>query len=388
MKRPFGTFLVLLLVAGCGVPDGRSSSTFPWQLPPGFPEPIVPADNPMTVEKVELGRMLFYDRRLSVDGRVSCATCHQQRHAFADGRGVSVGVDGKPHPRQAPSLANAGYHARFNWASPQVDTLEKQLAGPLFGHGAPVVEMGLVDDESIALVLGRLRADERYEKAVRQARFDADSWGMDEVVASLASFMRTLVSGNSRVDRFMRGDANALDAQEQWGAKIFGSHARGATCHHCHDGLTFAADIRHERAPFGEVAYVNIGLYQVGPNGAYPAGNEGLFETTGRDADRGKFRVPTVRNVAVTAPYMHDGSVATLEDVMAVYQDGGRVIAEGPHAGDGRGNPNLDSGLGGMSLDADDTAAVVAFMRALTDDEFLADPRFANPFPDDPAFGE
>lgn len=388
MKRPFGTFLMLLLVAGCNVPDGRSPSTYPWQLPPGFPEPIVPVDNPMTVEKVALGRMLFYDRRLSVNGTVSCATCHQQTHAFADGRGVSVGVDGQPHPRQAPSLANAGYHARYNWATPGVDTLEKQLAGPLFGHGTPVVEMGLVNDEAIEHVLGQLREDVRYAEAVRAAAPDVESWGMDEIIASLASFMRTLVSGNSPVDRFQRGDVHALNEQEQWGAKIFGSHTRGATCHHCHDGLTFAADVRHERAPFGEVAYVNVGLYQVGPNGAYPAGNEGLFETTGRDADRGKFRVPTMRNVAVTAPYMHDGSVRTLEEVMAVYQDGGRVITSGPHAGDGRGNPNLDSGLGSMSLDAKDTAAVIAFMRALTDEAFLVDPRYSNPFPNDPSFGE
>lgn len=146
--------------------------------------------------------------------------------------------------------------------------------------------------------------------------------------------------------------------------------------------------MRHERAPEGEVAYVNVGLYLLAPNGAYPTGNQGLFETTGRDADRGKFRVPTLRNVAVTAPYMHDGSVQTLEEVLAVYQDAGRVIPRGPFAGDGRGNPNLDSGLNGMTLDDSDLSALAAFMRALTDEKFLTDPRFANPYPHDPSFGE
>lgn len=135
--------------------------------------------------------------------------------------------------------------------------------------------MDLTEDATIDRVLAKLRVDERY----------SDRLDMKAVIHALASIQRTLISSDSRVDRFRRGTRDALDAAEQRGAALFDSHVSGAACHHCHDGLTFGRNVRHRNAPVGEVAYVNLGLYNLAPNGAYPAGNEGLFETFGRDAD-------------------------------------------------------------------------------------------------------
>lgn len=169
---------------------------------------------------------------------------------------------------------------------------------------------------------------------------------------------------------------------------MFNTHYKGSVCHHCHNGITFTNDVTHERAPFAEVVYTNVGLYNIGGKGYYPAGNQGLFETTKNPDDRGKFRTPSLRNVAVTAPYMHDGSVATLEETILHYQRGGRNIEDGPLAGDGRASPIKERGIGGMDLDDGDVRDLVAFLEALTDDAFLTDPRWSNPEPGDPRFGE
>jgi len=362
--------------------------TYVFDVPPGYPLPLVPADNPMSTAKVELGRMLFYDRRLSANGKVSCATCHQQRHAFADGRGVSVGIDGRPHPLSAPSLANAGYHARYGWASPATETLEAQVRAPLFGEDAPVIEMGLTTAALREAALARLSADDRYRAAVVGAFPGIAGLGFDAIIKALASFERSLISMSSGIERFRRGDANALSPAAGRGAVIFNSDYKGAVCHHCHDGITFSNDVLHASAPFAAIVYTNVGLYNIGGTGDYPPGNQGIFERTGNLADRGKFRTPTLRNVALTAPYMHDGSATTLRDTVEHYQTGGRLVASGPYAGDGRANPNKERGLGGMVLDERDKLDLVAFLESLTDRSFVENPALANPFPADPSFGE
>lgn len=378
-----------ILLGGLGLAGCVGGETgYPWGLPEGVPPPVVPEDNPMSEAKVELGRRLFYDRRLSSNAQVSCATCHQQRFSFASPARHAVGVDGQPHPRNAPSLANAGYHARYNWASPHLDSLERQLRGPLFGENAPVLEMGLTTAELRAAALARIRQDPVYVAAFARAFPDVEAFGWDEIIFALASFQRALVSFDAPFDRYRRGDRSALSEAALRGESLFNSHRKGAVCHHCHNGLNFTNDVRHANAPLGEVVYSNVGLYNLAGTGDYPAGNQGLYEATGNPDDRGKFRTPSLRNVAVTAPYMHDGSVGTLEEVLDVYQHGGRVIAEGPLAGDGRDSTLKDSGLNGMTLDADDMRDLVAFLEALTDHAFLTDPRFANPEPAHPDFGE
>ncbi|MBX3212890.1 MAG: di-heme enzyme [Labilithrix sp.] len=350
--------------------------------------PSSPRAQPDDGREGRAGAAPLHDRRLSSTGELSCATCHVQRRAFADPRRHSVGVDGRPHPRSAPSLANAGYHARYNWAAPALRTLEDQLVGPLFGEGAATIEMGLTTDAARAGALARLRADEAYVAAFAAAFPDREPWGFDEVILAVACFERALVSMNAPVDRFRRGERDALSFAALRGAEIFNTDYKGAVCHHCHNGITFTNDVTHQSSPFDEVVYTNVGLYNVGGTGDYPAGNQGLYETTKNPADRGKFRTPTLRNVSVTAPYMHDGSVATLAEVVEHYQTGGRLIDDGPLAGDGRVSPLKERGLGGMRLDEDDIRDLLAFVEALTDADFLADPRFANPEPQSPFFGE
>ena len=368
--------------------DRPAEEPWVWELPPGFPAPIVPADNPMSTAKVALGRMLFYDKRLSANESLSCATCHQQALAFSDGRTTPVGLEGAPHPRNAPTLANVAYAPRLNWADPGTKALEAQMEGPLFGHGAPIVEMGLVDEPRREAALARLLADERYREAFARAFPNTAKYTFVHVFKALASFERTLVSGTSAWDRYRAGDDAALGPAERRGMYITRDHVNGALCHHCHDGFNLSGPVKHVDAPFDEVVFANIGLYNVGNTGAYPEGNQGLYEHTKNLSDRGKFRTPTLRNVAVTGPYMHDGSVATLEDVLTVYVEGGRVIEAGPYAGDGRKNPHKSAGLSGTPLHAEQRQDVITFLGALTDEAFLSDARFSNPYPEDPHFGE
>lgn len=395
MSRAFFIAMVVgYLVLGCS-PGERpatantgSPESYTWNLPAGFPMPLIPSDNPMTADKVELGRMLFYDKRLSANETISCATCHQQALAFSDGRVTPVGLEGDVHPRNAPTLANVAYAPRLNWANPEAKTLEVQMEGPLFGHGAPIIEMGLIDDLRRGEALARLFDDKRYQATFARAFPDASTMTFEHVIKAIACFERTLVSGGSAWDRYHAGDEMALDAAERRGMYIARDHQGGALCHHCHDGFNLSGPVKHVDAPFDEVVFANIGLYNVGNTGAYPAGNQGLYEFTKNLSDRGKFRTPTLRNVAVTGPYMHDGSVATLDDVVDIYVAGGRNIVEGPYAGDGRKNPHKSAGLSGMPLSAGQRKDLVAFLNALTDNGFLSDPRFSNPYPEDAFFGE
>jgi cytochrome c peroxidase len=200
------------------------------------------------------------------------------------------------------------------------------------------------------------------------------------VVAALASFNRALVSGGSRVDALsQQGDGLALSESELRGMNLFFSER--LECHHCHGGFNFSESTTHADAAFEADFFHNTGLYDLDGLGAYPADNTGVFEITGDPADMGRFRPPTLRNVGVTAPYLHDGSAATLEDVVRIYEAGGRLITEGPYAGDGRASP-LKSGLiPGFTLTDGERADLVAFLEALTDEAFLTDPRFSDPLP-------
>lgn len=395
MSRAF--FIAILagsVVFGCSpterptIANTSSTASYTWNLPAGFPMPLIPADNPMTVDKVALGRMLFYDKRLSANETISCATCHQQALAFSDGRLTPLGLDGDVHPRNAPSLANVAYAPRLNWANPEVKTLEMQMEGPLFGHGAPIVEMGLVDEPRRNQALTRLLDDTRYQEGFARAFPDASTMTFEHVIKAIACFERTLLSGGSAWDRYRAGDEMALGPAERRGMYIVRDHQGGALCHHCHDGFNLTGPVKHEDAPFDEVVFANIGLYNVGNTGAYPEGNQGLYEFTKNLSDRGKFRTPTLRNIALTGPYMHDGSVATLDDVVDIYVAGGRNINDGPYAGDGRKNPHKSAGLSGMPLSSEQRADLITFLNALTDEGFLSDSRFSNPFPEDAFFGE
>ena len=269
----------------------------------------VPEENPVTPEKIDLGRRLFFDRRLSRDGSVSCSTCHDPQRAFADDRPIAIGVFGRRGHRNAPALINRGYGRSFFWDG-RTSTLEDQVLEPI----QDVNEMDLTLPEAAARVDLRPR----------------------EISHALASYIRSILSGDAPFDRFVNGDRAALSAEQHAGLQIF----RGkGNCTACHVGPTFTDERFH-----------NTGI-------AWRGGqmqDDGRFAVTGRAEDRGAFKTPTLRDVARTAPYMHDGSLATLDQVMDYYDRGGNT-----HHG-------LDPEVRALRLTVAEKQSAVAFLRSLS----------------------
>jgi cytochrome c peroxidase len=345
-------------------------------LPAWLPRPVVPADNALTTAKVELGRRLFYDTRLSVTSEMSCATCHQQERAFTDGLSVAVGATGQLHPRNTMTLTNVAYLPVLTWANPVLEHLEQQALVPLFGE-APV-EQGLAGREQQIFEL--FRTDPEYARLFPSAFPDqADPYTLGTMTRALASFQRTLISYDSPYDRYRYGrDQSAISETAKRGESLFFSE--DFECHHCHGGLNLTDSIRHQRLAFSEAAFHNTALYNLDGKGSYPTQNAGIMEITGNPEHMGRFRTPTLRNVTLTAPYMHDGSIPTLDAVLDHYREGGRTIADGPHAGVGRLSPLKDIFIVGFPLSPENRVALLAFLESLTDDGFVRDPRFSNPF--------
>lgn len=377
--------LLGLWVVACAAPnlqEGDASSLDAGQdpalaemldLPAHFPLPEVPADNPLTAEKAELGRHLFYDVRLSTTGAMSCATCHVQSKGFTDGLAHAVGATGDVHPRSSMGLTNIAYAARLAWANPLLDQLEHQALMPMFGESP--VEMGLAGKEE--RILAMIEADPTYQRLLPAAWPDGQV-SLERIVQAIASFERTLISSHSPYDRFIEGDEQALNASERRGLELFMSEK--LECFHCHGGFNFSDNLTHQGQGTGVVTFHNTGLYNLDPKGAYPVNNQGIFDISGDPSDMGRFKAPTLRNIAVTAPYMHDGSIATLEEVVDHYANGGRLITSGPNAGDGSQNPLKSEFVAGFIISDDEKQDLVAFLNALTDDDFLNDERFANPW--------
>lgn len=385
------SLILSLALAGCapdeialpGAPEApaetESEGVWSWDLPDGFPSPAVPEDNPMTPEKVELGRYLFYDRRLSGNGTQACSDCHLQELAFTDDRALPEGSTGELGVRNSMGLANTAYHSTLTWANPVLLTFEQQILVPLFGEFP--VELGITGHEDE--VLERFASDADY-----QARFEAAfperpaderiSW--DPIVDALSSFMRALVSFRTPFDDWTyRDDDDAMTEQELRGLELFFSER--LECHHCHGGPLFAGSFDHENTSLSERPFFNTGLYNIDDTGDYPPDNPGLFTFTSDPWDMGRFRPPGLRNLAYTAPYMHDGSIATLEEVIEHYEAGGRTIEDGPYAGDGSTNPYKSPFVTGFELTDAERADLVAFLRdALADESLVTDPALSDPF--------
>ena len=362
--------------AGSDIPSSRPA-TYQWDLPPWAPDPIVPLDNPMSREKVELGRHLFYDKRLSADASMSCATCHQQQKAFTDGKARSEGVDGTLGGRSAMSLANAGYLPVLTWMNPNLNSLEIQALIPIFGEHP--VEMGMAGREQ--LLFERLKAEPRYRKLFTEAfpnestRGDEALYSLSTVTKALAAFQRSLVSFGSAFDQYRyEGKKEALSASAKRGESLF--FGEKMECYHCHGGLNFNDNVQHSRMPFPELGFHNTGLYDIDGKGSYPKKNPGIIEITGLAGDTGKFRTPTLRNVALTAPYMHDGSIPTLAEVIrSHYARAGRASAKY-----GQPNPLRSEFLQGFEVTDEEVADLVVFLESLTDVAFVANPRHGDPW--------
>jgi cytochrome c peroxidase len=342
-------------------PGEPAAAVWAWRLPPGFPEPRVPADNPMSAEKVALGRRLFHDRRLSRNGAQACADCHRPPLAFTDGRAHALGSTGAEHRRSAPSLANVAYAPSLTWADPKMRRLEDQARLPLFGTDPVEMDFGGHEAELEA----RLRADAGYAPLFRAA-FPSDPVPVtiDNLTRALASFERTLVSGNSPYDRLVyQGKMDALSESAWRGMRLF--HAERPGCSGCHGGLLFSGGFDYGLLPRPvSPRFLDNGLLQAAERRGPGAIDAGLARATGRRRDGGLFKVPTLRNIALTAPYMHDGRIATLEGVLDHYA---------------RVPPAHAQGAPAAPLTPRERDDLLAFLRSLTDETFVSDPAFAAP---------
>jgi len=322
---------------------------------------------------IELGRHLFYDSRLSVNGSRSCGTCHEQAKAFTDGFPRAVGATREVHFHNSPSLTNVVHRALLNWANPAPQSLEQQMLTPLFG--AHPIEMGL--EGTGDATLQKLVATPVYQRLFAAAFPDAGAmYSPRHLQRALAAFERVLQSDDSPFDRYRRGQSGALSQTAIAGMKVFFDEQTGG-CLLCHHGADLDRTIQ---SPTGHQGFFNVGLYNLDGKGAYPAGAPGLYSFTGQVRDMGRFRTPTLRNVAITGPYFHDGSVSTLFEAIAVHINGGRLVSEGPRQGDGRTSPLRDPLLAPRSLTGEQVWQLEVFLRSLTDDAFLSNPRFANPW--------
>ena len=317
----------------------------------------------MSDAKVALGCRLFFEPKLSRTGAYSCASCHEPQLAFTDGRAKALGATGDQVRRGAMSLANVAYTPAYTWASSSQKTLEAQMATPLFGTHP--VEMGL--ELTSTKLLDELSGDTRYAAAFRVS-FPGQTQPvtMGNTIKAIAAFERTLISGRSAFDRYIYDDdRSALSPEATRGMALFYSERVG--CGQCHFGFNFSGAVVHQRRPEAAPVFANNGLYNVDGQGSYPLSDRGLIEETSRAADMGRFRIPTLRNIALTAPYMHDGSLATLQDVLKHYMEGGRQAPQGP----GAANPFKDKAMKAVTLTESEQQDLLAFLNNLTDTEFV-----------------
>lgn len=380
----------LLLLVGCDTPaveDELTPSLAPETptLPPAF-ETVTPSSGTPTVTpfpelppdeaQVTLGRWLFYDLALSLNGDRACGVCHEQKKGFTDGLVRTVGTTGQMHAYNTPALTNVYARVLLGRANPAEQVLETQMLTPLFGTHP--VEMGMAGQEEV--ILTHLRTEAVYQHYFPRAFPElVDPFQLDPMTEAIAAFERTLISSNSGWDRYQRGETDALSAQAVWGAELFQSERFG--CARCHTGVDLNFPPGYDpKTGADDSLYVNIGLYNVDGMGSYPEGGQGLYEFTLLPEDRGRFRIPVLRNLTVTKPYMHDGSVPDLSSVLSLYAAGGRILYGGAYPGDGRESPLKDPRISGFEATAEELQAVVAFLESLTDDEFITDTRFKNPW--------
>ncbi len=294
-------------------------------VPLGLPPIPWPEDNPYSAARAALGKLLFFDGRLSANGVVSCAFCHEPAHAFSSSSPLSRGVDGKPGVRHAPTLINRAWGKSQFWDG-RAPTLETQIVSPITNPD----EMGMTTDG----VVQKIRSIKGYAPLFAAA-FGDSAITYERIAQALATFERTIVSGNSPYDRYLAGDKNALTKQQKDGLDFFNKKGE---CAECHSGVNMTTE---------KFANLGVGMDQANPD-------PGRFAVTKKRSDFGKFKVPTLRDIARRAPYMHDGSVKTLAEVLDLYAKGGLA------------NPHLDSRLTPFYLDEETRRDLLAFLDSLS----------------------
>lgn len=302
----------------------------PLAIPLGLPPIPWPKDNPYSKEKAELGRLLYFDKRLSSNGTIACATCHTVHDAFTDRKPISEGIEGRHGTRNAPTVINAAYLKKLFWDG-RVNSLEEQAKGPIANPN----EMTTIKDVHAAHkeCVDLIRAIPGYRPLFKEA-FGTEVCTMENIAQALATFERTVLSGNSPFDRFVAGDKTALTEEQIQGLRVF----RRTNCINCHNGPEFTD---------GRFANIGVGMDEPNPD-------LGRYLITHDEKDWGAFKTPTLRDVEKTYPYMHDGKLWTLEEVVEYYDKGGIP------------NRNLHPSMVPLHLSESDKKALVSFMKSLS----------------------
>lgn len=319
-----------------------------------FPPPAIAQDNPLTMQGVKLGRMLFYEKMLSKDGSLACAGCHRQEHAFTDTAKLSVGVRGLKGKRQAMSVFNMAWHSNEFFWDGRSHLLRDQSLKPIQDE----LEM----DETLANIVNKLNNSQTYKDQFKRA-FGSEEITPLKISLAMEQFMNSIVSNKSKYDLYLEGKAQLTPAEQRGRILFFKEYnpffpdSSGADCAHCHGGDNFEND-----------QYMNNGLDD--DAGITDIGRE---KVTNKAGDKAKFKVPSLRNIALTAPYMHDGRFATLEQVVEHYNSGLKQSLTL--------DPALEQTLSkGLMLDAQEKADLVAFLKTLTDETLIKDTRYSSPF--------
>lgn len=357
-KLIYALSLTLFIVLQSACNDEGPEVTYdptPYNLSFGsFPPPLIPADNQPTVAGVELGRHLFYEKRLSRDNTQACASCHQQQDMFSDIRQFSIGVDLLPGKRQAMAIFNLAWHSNGMFWDGRSPSLRDQALRP--------IQDPLEMHETLENAVAKLQADQAYKDKFVRA-FGDDQITSDRIGLAIEQFEFTLISNQSKYDAYIKGDAILSPAEERGRQLFFAEfdpffNQKGGECFHCHGGFNFTND-----------EYMNNGLDE--ESGFTDLGR---FMVTHDDSDKAKFKVPSLRNIELTAPYMHDGRFATLEEVINHYNTGVKSSSTT--------DPLLFHSMepGGLQLTSEEKADLIAFLKTLTDTSISTDPRFSDPF--------
>jgi len=320
---------MIFAFVSCDKGKDTEADSIQFELPERFPAVLHPSDNAFSEERLALGKLLFYDPILSVDSSISCGSCHKQEFAFGDNNSVSKGVEGREGNRNSPSLANVAFHPYYTREG-GVPTLEQHVLVPIQEH--PEMDYNIVD-------VGYRIENHKSYKTLCEIAYPGKPYYF-AIVNSIAQFQRSLLSANSSFDAFVFDEnSKALNSMEVKGMNLFFSDK--TQCASCHGGINFT-----------NYAFENNGLYKV-------YNDVGRYRLTREKVDMEKFKIPSLRNVALTAPYMHDGSVNTLEDIVEHYNLGGKQ------------NLNKSELVQPLGLTQEEKASLVAFLKALTDNTFI-----------------
>lgn len=352
--------VTLLLLNACKKDTNNNSNGVSYDATPyafnygNLPAPAISADNQLTVQGVKLGRMLFYETMLSKDGTMSCASCHKQQDAFTDTSKFSIGVRGLKGKRQAMAVFNMAWNTNEFFWDGRAHLLRHQSLKPIQDE----LEM----DETLANVVTKLSQNQSYKDQFMRA-FGSEEITPDKMSLAMEQFMNTIVSNNSKYDQYLAGKTQLTPAEER-GRKLFFKEynpffpdSSGADCAHCHGGMNFENDLYMNNGLDDDASITDIGREKVTQNAG----------------DKAKFKVPSLRNIALTPPYMHDGRFATLEEVVNHYNEGLKQSATL--------DPALQQTIAkGLLLDAQEKADLVAFLKTLTDVTLTTNPAYSNPF--------